>query len=86
MSRRQTNLRYLRQRQKELYDENMRKKNEPKILEEWRVVDMWWTDDPESWDWREIEMYDGNKIVQKRRSNTDDEWVKVDPPSAISNQ
>jgi len=49
----------------------------PQIIhEEWRVIDKWWTDDPDITEYREITLQTGQRVVQKRKP--DEEWKTRD--------
>lgn len=39
----------------------------PVLLEAWRVVDRWWTDEPDVREYRELQYPDARRVVEWRR-------------------
>lgn len=47
---------------------------EASVVDTWRVIDRWWSQDPDVKEYRLIELSDGSKITQRRLSDEDD-WT-----------
>lgn len=47
-----------------------------KVVEAWRVVDRWWTEEPAAAEYRVVELSDGSRCTQ-RRTSEDEQWVQV---------
>ena len=43
--------------------------NEPQIIEEWKVIDRWWTPEPFEREYVDVEFWPGRRIVMVRELN-----------------